>query len=400
MPEPGGAGGRGRSPRKERAPADDARPAADVFARRLLDWFEIHGRHDLPWQAVRDPYRIWVSEIMLQQTQVTTVIAYFERFVERFPDVGALAASTLDDVLALWSGLGYYARARNLHRAARIVVDEHGGSMPRSLDALTSLPGIGRSTAAAILALTWNEPAAILDGNVKRVLARFHGVRGWPGRSAVSAELWRLAEMHTPADAAQAYTQAIMDLGATVCIRGQARCEACPVAADCVALAEGTVAALPERRPRRARPQRECTVLLLHDEDGSVLLERRPPSGIWGGLLSLPELPEGATPEGWCRDTLGIVAIESARLAPVEHGFTHFDLRLQPVVMTAGGSAAAEPQGAPTAGAAVFDGNRWLWYNIARPLPGGVAAPIERLLRRSGEPVTPQLRFGETADSE
>jgi A/G-specific adenine glycosylase len=307
---------------------------------------------------------------MLQQTQVATVVPYFERFVARCPDVASLAAGSLDDVLALWSGLGYYARARNLHRAAQVVVEELDGKIPDQLDDLMQLPGVGRSTAAAILALSANQRHAILDGNVKRVLARFHAVAGFPGEAAVARKLWAHAEQHTPDMSVADYTQAIMDLGATVCARGQPRCAECPVADDCKARLQGVERELPHPRKKRKRAAREVTVLVVQNDAGDTLLERRPPSGIWGGLLSFPELPNGQQIAAWCGHNLGAAPISEESLASVEHAFTHLDLTLKPVRLR------VEPRAA-----GVMDGDRWLWYKSARPLPGGVAAPIGKILR-------------------
>lgn len=292
------------------------------FAERLLSWWELHGRHQLPWQIERSPYRVWVSEIMLQQTQVVTVIGYFERFMARFPSLPELAAAELDEVLALWSGLGYYARARNLHACAHICAERHGGDLPDDAEALQALPGIGRSTAHAILAQAWNRRAPILDGNVKRVLARHAGVEGWPGQSTVLAALWQHADQRTPPDRAADYTQAIMDLGAGICTPRKPACLLCPVAADCVARAENRIAKLPSRKPRKPRPQRETTLLIRRDQAGRVLLQRRPPSGIWGGLWCLPEIDEQRTGQGFdpAHDQPGI--------APILHQFTHFSLTI------------------------------------------------------------------------
>src|SRR5690554_683058 len=300
------------------------------FAARLLEWFDRSGRHDLPWQRDRRPYTVWVSEIMLQQTQVATVIPYFERFVARFPDIAALAGAPLDDVLALWAGLGYYARARNLHRAARIVAERHGGELPETLDALMALPGIGRSTAGAILAQAKGLRHPILDGNVKRVLARYHAVEGWPGERAVETRLWALAEAHTPHARVADYTQAIMDLGATLCVRRRPACTVCPVADSCRACRLGIQARLPAPRPRRERPRRRRTMLVVRDAAGRVLLERRPERGIWGGLYSLPELDDGDSAREWCARRLGCVPIDEIDLPELAHAFTHFDLTIAP----------------------------------------------------------------------
>ncbi len=341
----------------------------DSFARRLLTWFEAHGRHDLPWQQNATPYSIWVSEIMLQQTQVSTVVPYFERFMCSFPAVNALAAADQDDVLAHWSGLGYYARARNMHRAARRIVDDFDGELPRTLAELMDLPGIGRSTAGAILALAYGQCEPILDGNVKRVLARYHGIEGWPGTSAVLAALWQRAEQHTPKREVAAYTQAIMDLGATLCTRGDPSCSECPVRRGCRALLDRRQAELPAPRPRRERPQRSVHVLLIRDGERRVLLERRPATGIWGGLFSLPEITEEQEAELWCRTNLNAKVTAQRVLTPVGHSFTHFDLTIQPTLL--------ELDGGP---ASVMDRPDWLWYNPAMKSQLGLAAPIAALL--------------------
>ncbi len=343
---------------------------ADSVAARLIAWQREAGRNDLPWQRDVDPYRVWVSEIMLQQTQVTTVIGYFDRFMRRFPTVASLAAAPIDDVLHLWSGLGYYARARNLHRAARIVAEDHGGEFPRDFDAVLALPGIGRSTAGAILALSTGRRFAILDGNVKRVLARYHAVDGWPGRREVEKRLWQLAESHTPAQDVAIYTQAIMDLGATVCVRGEPRCELCPLRTDCAARRDGEQARYPGKRPKKpARPFRTTQMILAVAPDGGVLLERRPPSGIWGGLWSPPELEATEEVSGWCRRVLGAAVVAVERGAPVRHGFTHFELEITPLIVRLDSVPAA----------VVEDAER-VWYNRRAPARLGLAAPVERLL--------------------
>lgn len=335
------------------------------FAERVIAWHDRHGRHDLPWQRPATPYRVWISEIMLQQTRVETVRAYFERFVQRFPDVPTLAGAEADEVLAHWAGLGYYARARNLHRAARIVVEEHGGELPGELDALMALPGIGRSTAGAILSLARGQRHAILDGNVKRVLARHCGIEGWPGRSAVARELWAAAEARTPHRRVAAYNQALMDLGAGVCLR-RPRCGECPVAADCRARREGSTDRIPGAKPKRELPQRETLALVLQRaSDGAILLERRPPEGIWGGLWSLPEFADAQALESWLATRFGEPP-ESERLAPVEHAFTHFRLRIHPRRVRV------------TNADAVADGGRHDWYSPDNS-PGGLPAPIRRI---------------------
>lgn len=335
--------------------------AAPEFGERLLAWHAVHGRHDLPWQHPRTAYRVWLSEIMLQQTQVSTVIPYFLRFIERFPAVGALAAAPVDEVLGLWSGLGYYARARNLHRAAQEVVAQHGGEFPEDIDALCALPGIGRSTAGAILTQAHGQRHPILDGNVKRVLSRHAGVAGWPGESRVNAQLWREAEARLPQRQLADYTQAIMDLGATVCLSRSPHCLLCPVSADCVARIEDRCAELPGRKPRRERPHRSQLLLLLHDEHGRLWFERRPPSGIWGGLWCPPTVESRVE-----ADRYGSVCDDA--MEPIEHGFTHFQLTLQPLRMKPRIDAVADAAGD--------------WLTMGEALERGLPAPIRRQLHR------------------
>jgi A/G-specific adenine glycosylase len=348
------------------AAADDA----GDFAGAVLEWYERHGRTDLPWQGDATPYRVWVSEVMLQQTQVGVVIGYFERFVGRFPDVRSLAGGPIDEVLHLWSGLGYYSRARNLHRAAKLVCDRHGGAVPEDIAALRALPGIGRSTAGAILALARGLRHPILDGNVKRVLARYHGVEGWPGHARVAASLWSLAEAHTPCERVSGYTQAMMDLGATVCTRTRPRCDACPLAGACCARIEGRQAEFPARKAPRMRPLRRTVFVIVRDGAGQVLLERRPPSGVWGGLWSFPECDRESDVAQWCEDELGLEVRTPIALAPFSHGFTHFELQIQPVLAHSEG---ARPPG-------VRETARHRWFDPARPSEIGLPAPVRRLL--------------------
>lgn len=337
------------------------------FARRVSAWQRRFGRHDLPWQGGTDPYRIWVSEIMLQQTQVTAVIPYFERFVARFPSVAALAAAEEDDVLKLWSGLGYYARGRNLLRAAQTIVSEYRGRLPRDPAALASLPGIGRSTAAAIAVFSFGARAAILDGNVKRVLARCFGVDGYPGAPAVERKLWSLAESLLPARGVERYTQGLMDLGATVCTRSRPQCERCPVAELCVARRTGRVNELPGPRPRKTVPQRRATWIVLRHR-GQVLLERRPSVGLWGGLWTFPEPGREAAGE-YCRRELGCTLARKRRLAPIEHGFTHFKLTISPLLCDVERSTPRAEQSGR------------IWISIEDAAHAAVPTPVRTLLR-------------------
>ena len=340
---------------------------ANSFSGRVLEWFDKHGRKDLPWQRNADAYRTWISEIMLQQTQAQTVVPYFERFITSFPSVTALADAELDDVLHHWSGLGYYARARNLHRAARRVKDDHDGELPATIDELIGLPGIGRSTAGAILSLAHDQWQPILDGNVKRVLARHDAVDGWPGKTAVANALWALAEARTPRARTGAYTQAIMDLGATVCTRSNPGCDHCPVNVDCKALAAGTIARYPGRKPRKEKPLRHTKMLIAND-NGRVFLERRPEAGIWGGLWSLPELGD-RTVEDWCREKLDETALKTESWSTLRHSFSHYDLDIQPILLRV-----------EQASRKVADSADTIWYRLDEEPPGGIAAPVRKLI--------------------
>lgn len=338
------------------------------FASRVIHWQQQHGRHALPWQSgrtKRDPYRIWLSEIMLQQTQVAAVIPYFERFVARFPDLSALAAAHEDQVLALWSGLGYYSRARNLHAAARILVGHHAGNFPDTPDAIAQLPGVGRSTAAAVAALAFGRRCAILDGNVRRVLARHAGVAGWPGERKVETMLWQLAESRLPHTRIEAYTQGMMDLGALVCTRSRPACAACPLSADCIARIQGRTAELPTPRPKKSLPERQVQMLLLLDR-GELLLEKRPARGIWGGLWSLPELPLDQDPASHCRARFGLSVQAQQALPQHIHSFTHFRLRIHPLRL----------QLAPRRG----DAPGHVWLHPADAINAALPAPVRKLV--------------------
>ncbi|MEO8748580.1 MAG: A/G-specific adenine glycosylase [Rhodanobacter sp.] len=347
---------------------------SDRVAECLLRWFDHHGRKNLPWQRAsgsgqRDAYHVWLSEVMLQQTQVRTVIGYFERFIAALPAVRELAAAPEDQVFALWSGLGYYRRARFLHEAARICVGEHGGELPADFDSLMALPGIGRSTAGAILAQAWGQRWPILDGNVKRVLARYHGVRGYPGAAEVARQLWHYADLHTPPAHVADYTQAIMDLGATVCLREQPRCAECPLADACAAYRDGLTGQLPARRPARSIPTRNTCMLVLRDRQGLVLLERRGPQGVWSGLWSLPEAVDF---EGARRLAQQHAQVGSWQpLDPFTHAFTHYRLQVAPLLFE---RASVRP------GVADDPGVRW--YASSELAHLGLPAPVRSLLSR------------------
>lgn len=341
----------------------------DAFSRRVLEWFDAHGRKRLPWKENPTPYRVWVSEIMLQQTQVATVISYYERFMARFPHLIALADAEVDAVLELWAGLGYYARARHLYQAARIVRDQYGGELPLDSTLLQTLPGIGRSTAGAILALAAGQRQPILDGNLKRLLARFAAIDGWPGQSPVLAALWELAERYTPVERVADYTQAMMDLGALICTPRRPHCPQCPLATDCAAHAQGRESDYPAPKPRRDLPVRATRMLLLRGAEDTVLLERRPPVGVWGGLWSFPECPPEADIAVWCRERLGLEVVVGIPWSVRRHRFSHFHLDITPA-----------PATVTRAASAVMEGERFVWYNICRPDGRGVAAPVRQLL--------------------
>ena len=340
-----------------------------LFAKQLLAWFDVHGRKHLPWQEPITPYRVWLSEIMLQQTQVDTVIPYFERFLATFPTIEDLAKAKIDDVLHLWTGLGYYARARNLHRCAKSVVDQYGGQFPSDVEKLSALPGIGPSTAAAIASIAFEQATAILDGNVKRVLARYYGIEGWPGVKSVEQALWSKARQNMPNQRCRDYTQAIMDLGATVCKRSKPECTTCPVKNKCVARKEQRIAQLPGKKPRKAIPTKTTTMLIMQRPDGCVLLEQRPASGIWGGLWSLPEAEDSEAAITERAQDFG--SIKTTHCLPtLRHVFSHFNLDIAPVHITLGKTKQqVKEQG-------------YIWYNLQSPQAVGLAAPIKKLLNQ------------------
>ncbi len=339
------------------------------FAQRLIRWQQRHGRHDLPWQNTTDPYRVWLSEIMLQQTQVATVLPYYARFLERFPDVATLAAAPVSEVMALWSGLGYYARARNLHACALQIVSAYGGNLPRTPEALRALPGIGRSTANSIATFCFGARAPILDGNVKRVFCRHFGVDGFPGASAVEKQLWEIAHEQMPNSEGAIYNQAQMDLGATLCTRSKPLCKQCPVAESCVALAEKRVGELPAARPRKLLPQREVSLLLVVDAAQRVLLESRPPAGIWGGLQSLPELPVDGEAAAWVEQRLGCAVIAVSPASTLDHAFSHFRLRIRAIRVEIGQAQLVAEE-------------RWQWHLAADIEAAALPAPVRTLIRR------------------
>ncbi|NIN61228.1 MAG: A/G-specific adenine glycosylase [Gammaproteobacteria bacterium] len=345
--------------------------ADNKLARKILAWFEHHGRHNLPWQENPTPYRVWVSEIMLQQTQVNTVIPYYQRFMIRFPDVASLARAKQDEILHFWTGLGYYARARNLHRAAREIVQSHQGHFPQTLEGLMALPGIGRSTAGAIFSLAMGQRAVILDGNVKRVLARYHAVTGWPGMVAVQNQLWTLADEHTPAQRVAEYTQAIMDLGATICVRRDPRCESCPLRNSCLASAQGNPNDYPGSRAAKSKPVRKVLFAVLKNQFNEVLLEQRSPNGVWGGLWSFPEHGSDFDIQGWITHDLGLV-IEKLDYRPLfRHTFSHFHLDITPVHIQVS-----------SAGDRIRDPGKYCWYHPAKDQRLGMPRPVCQIMQQ------------------
>jgi len=352
---------------------------ANSFQKNVLQWFDQHGRKNLPWQQDRSPYRVWISEIMLQQTQVATSIPYFERFMARMPTLESLAHAGLDDVLGLWAGLGYYARARNLHRTAQMIQNDFGGKFPQEFEQVLSLPGIGRSTAGAILSLALGQHHAILDGNVKRVLARYFAVKGWPGKPSVANILWVRSEQLTPKKRVADFNQAMMDLGSEVCTRSKPDCTQCPLNTNCQAYANNTRSEHPGKKPKKITPVREIQMLLVSNNNGEILLQRRPPSGIWGGLLSLPEIPIDTDTTQWCKSTIGVTVKKEKCWPVLRHTFSHFHLDISPVLSTF-----------KSHNNSVMDGSKWVWYNSdpeneqEKPV-GGLPAPVARLLKQHHE---------------
>jgi len=341
-----------------------------TFSKQLLAWFDQHGRKNLPWQQQPSPYHVWLSEIMLQQTQVATVIPYYIRFTERYNDINSLAQAPVDDVLALWTGLGYYARARNLHKAANLIMTEHNGIMPASLDELIALPGIGRSTAGAIMALAHKQNYAILDGNVKRVLARYYRVTGWPGNKAVENQLWQLAEQLLPTERIAHYIQAQMDLGATLCTRSKPQCEQCPLKGECQAFLHDFPQNYPHSKPKKDIPLKETNWLVMQLSSGEILLQQRPNAGIWGGLWTFPEADSATLIEEICDQKFHVNIAEIRTKAEFKHVFSHFKLTIHPHLIQC----------------SIIDGkigenNNATWYKISDALRLGIPAPVKSFLQ-------------------
>ena len=354
----------------------------EQFSNAVLNWYDSHGRKDLPWQQGITPYRVWVSEIMLQQTQVSTVLGYFYRFMAALPTVQALAAAPEDEVLHLWTGLGYYTRARNLQKTAQIVLREHAGEFPRDVEQLTELPGIGRSTAGAIASLSMGLRAPILDGNVKRVLARYVAQEGYPGEPKVAKQLWDVAERFTPQARVNHYTQAMMDLGATLCTRSKPSCLLCPLQSGCQAHLLGLEIRYPIPKPRKTLPQKRTLMPILANSNHEVLLYRRPSSGLWGGLWSLPELADLNDLDNLA-NRHGLQLAPSQALAELTHTFSHFQLAIEPHLIRVNSAPAAVAEA------------DWLWYNLATPPRLGLAAPVKKLLKRAADALATPQNTGE-----
>jgi A/G-specific adenine glycosylase len=344
------------------------------FQKLLLNWFDHFGRKDLPWQKNKTPYRVWVSEIMLQQTQVSTVIPYFKRFIEYFPTVEKLAAANEDTVLHLWTGLGYYNRARNLQKAAKIIMQNYHGNLPNQITELEKLPGIGRSTAGAILSIAFNQPATILDGNVKRVLTRLHSITQWPGTKEVTEQLWSIAEQYTPTQRTADYTQAIMDLGATLCIRGKPHCIKCPCQSFCNAHTQGIEKTLPATKPKKILPIRQVTLLILRKKPHLVLLEKRAPVGVWASLWSLPEMngtPSAVAIKKICKQRFQFTTEQLTLGKSFRHTFSHFHLDIVPAIVNVKASSRK-----------IMENTRQIWYNLENSQAVGLPAPVKLLLEK------------------
>lgn len=340
-----------------------------TFSKKLLAWYDQYGRHDLPWRKNISSYRVWISEIMLQQTQVQTVIPYFQRFMRRFPSIKALAEADQNEVLHFWSGLGYYARARNLHQSAKILLSQYRSKFPNNVEDIQSLPGIGKSTAGAIAAISMKQKTAILEGNVKRILARFYAVEGWPGKTDVVKQLWTYAETLTPAERSDDYTQAIMDLGAMVCTPRQPLCLQCPVKSGCAAFKENTQDCYPSPKPHKKIPTRKTVWLVIQNNNKDILLLQKPQQGLWGGLWVFPECTPGINEVQWCQQELGLQVEMKEQLQGFRHTFSHYHLEVSPILLECVSNQNR-----------VMDNANKLWYKTNKPLNIGLASPVKELL--------------------
>lgn len=350
---------------------------ASVFQKRIFAWYDKHGRKNLPWQKNISPYRVWVSEIMLQQTQVTTVLNYFDRFMQHFPNVHSLAQAPQDEVLHLWTGLGYYARARNLHRCAQMIVEKYAGQFPDNLDALQNLPGIGKSTANAILSIAFAKPGAILDGNVKRVLLRFFAIKEWYGQADSLKKLWLLAESLAPKTKTREYTQAMMDLGATICVRSKPRCSLCPLNSDCIARSKGLTAEIPAKKSKRILPIKSTTMVIMRNAKQEILLEKRQFTRLWGNLYSFPELKADYSLEEFCEHFYGYGVNKQVTLTTFRHTFSHFHLDITAILVDINQSILQ-----------LHEAVNSLWYHPDSQQKIGLSAPVKRLLLQLTEEIT------------
>jgi A/G-specific adenine glycosylase len=341
----------------------------EQFSQPLLRWYDVHGRKNLPWQLPRDPYRVWISEIMLQQTQVHTVIPYFNRFIERFPVIHDLAQADEDTVLAYWSGLGYYSRARNLHKTAQIISKDFAGHIPENLQLLMTFPGIGPSTAAAILSQAYNHPTAILDGNVKRVLTRFFRIEGWPEKAAIKKVLWELADECMPQERCADYTQAIMDLGATCCTLKKPDCSQCPVQRDCQALKHKEQHLLPTKKTKKAIPVYQKQFLVLCNQEQMIFLEKKPPAGVWGGLWCLPSIDKDRCPLSYIQQHYDIQGEQPKHLTSLKHRFSHFHLEIDAILIKATHLQTKEKK------------HKGQWFTKEKLTQVGIAKPITQILK-------------------
>lgn len=349
-----------------------AKSSCNTFQKNILSWFDEHGRKQLPWQLDTNPYRVWVSEIMLQQTQVNTVIPYFQRFMQSFPDVVSLADAASDDVLHHWSGLGYYARARNLHQCAKIITQQYQGKFPNDIDTLMSLPGIGRSTAGAILSLGFHQAAVILDGNVKRVLARCFAVPGWPGTTTTLKKLWQIAEDFTPDTASPAYTQAMMDLGSMVCTRSKPNCQQCPVQSMCIAYQQQTIDQFPGKKPKKVLPVKQTIFLIFQNEQQHILLEQRPATGLWGGLWCFPQCENETMIDDIAQQHYQLKIKSSTVLDSFRHTFSHYHLDITPIVINTD----------PCHPYSVHENQQRQWINPDKLIKLGLAKPVTALIQK------------------
>lgn len=338
------------------------------FAKSVLTWYEQYGRKTLPWQVEKTPYHVWLSEVMLQQTQVVTVIPYFERFIQHFPTIADLARSSIDDVLHLWTGLGYYARARNLHKAAQIIVEKYNGIFPTCFENVVNLPGIGRSTAGAILSLSLKQHYAILDGNVKRVLTRFFAIDGWPGNKKIENQLWQLSERVTPVKDIEKFNQAMMDIGAMICLRNKPKCTLCPLSKDCIGYNTNRWQAFPTKKPKQSIPTKIAYFLIL-DNHQNIWLEKRPPVGIWGGLFCFPQFDNLQAIHDWLKQQ-HLITSKLIQLISFRHTFSHFHLEIVPIYtqLLKNRASLNEPNGC--------------WYNLDQPAKIGLATPVNNLLKQ------------------